>query len=99
MTLSAKSTVLRTDLSAKTLEKTKSTLQAFVFDVFGLTDETSGASDNGNLTEGLMGLILDLRKQARDNKDWPMADKIRDTLQSLNVSVKDGKSGTEWSLN
>jgi cysteinyl-tRNA synthetase len=43
-----------------------------------------------------MNLIIDIRKSARDNKDWITADKIRDTLAELSVQLKDGKDGTSW---
>jgi cysteinyl-tRNA synthetase len=45
-----------------------------------------------------MELILDLRQQARANKDWTTADKIRDKLVETNIIVKDGKEGTSWSI-
>jgi cysteinyl-tRNA synthetase len=86
-------------LSPSTLEKMKADLTVFVFDVFGLKDDTKSGEGDGGVTSGLMDLILDLRKSAREQKDWNTADKIRDALQSMNIVVKDGKEGTEWSLN
>ena len=41
-----------------------------------------------------MQLIIDIRKQARENKDWATSDKIRDTLKAANINIKDGKDGT-----
>ena len=43
-----------------------------------------------------MQLFIDRRQQARANKDWGTADKIRDTLKELNLVIKDGKDGTSW---
>jgi cysteinyl-tRNA synthetase len=45
-----------------------------------------------------MQLIIELRQQARDNKDWPTSDKIRDTLQELEIVIKDGKEETSWTF-
>jgi cysteinyl-tRNA synthetase len=46
-----------------------------------------------------MGVILTLRKDVRDKKDWAASDKIRDELLRLSIQVKDGKEGTTWSKN
>jgi cysteinyl-tRNA synthetase len=46
-----------------------------------------------------MGLVLTLRKDARDKKDFSTSDKIRDELLKLSIQVKDGKDGTTWSKN
>jgi cysteinyl-tRNA synthetase len=44
-----------------------------------------------------MDLILALRKDVREKKDFATSDKIRDALQNLKISVKDTKEGTVWS--
>ena len=43
-----------------------------------------------------MNLVLDLRQNAKTNKDWATADKIRDSLKSINIEVKDTKEGVVW---
>jgi cysteinyl-tRNA synthetase len=43
-----------------------------------------------------MELILEMRKDARDNKNWTVSDKIRDTLAALKIQVKDEKDGATW---
>ena len=83
------------NVTIATLDRMKETFNTFLFEVFGLR-ETTNQDENG-LVEGLMQLIIDLRKNARDNKDWPTADKIRDGLNQLKVQLKDGKEGTTWS--
>lgn len=70
---------------------------AFFHEVLGLENETSAGAGEGDLSEGLMDLILALRADAKNNKDWATADRIRDHLQSLNVVVKDSKEGSTWS--
>jgi cysteinyl-tRNA synthetase len=43
-----------------------------------------------------MELILDIRAQARTQKDWATSDKIRDALATVGIAVKDGKEGASW---
>ena len=44
-------------------------------------------------------MLIGMRKDARDNKDWALSDKIRDELAALGVQLKDGKEGTTFSVN
>jgi cysteinyl-tRNA synthetase len=83
-------------LSESSLINLKKNYEAFLFDIFGLKDEVS-SSGNGKM-EGLMSLIIELRQQVRENKDWATSDKIRDGLKELNIKLKDGKDGTEWTI-
>ena len=77
----------------------KDALQQFfeeiIFNILGLKEEDAAASDK---VEGLMNLVLELRKQVRANKDFATSDKIRDALNELSIQVKDGKDGTTWNL-
>jgi len=66
-----------------------------VLGVFRRPPEKKAGADDG-FVNGLMDLILDLRADARKNKNWPVADKIRDALKALNVVVEDGKEGVRW---
>ena len=78
------------------LEKMKATFNTFLFNIFGLKDDSADAADDGTI-DGLMGLILDIRSQAREQKDWGTSDKIRDALAAVGIQVKDGKDGASWS--
>ncbi len=84
-------------ISAATFERMQSVFNAFVTDVLGLENETTSnaAADNG-LTDGLMDLLLNIRKEARTKKDWATSDQIRDQLKELGVLVKDSKEGSSW---
>lgn len=77
------------------LEKMKATFNVFIFNILGLTDDADDAADDGTV-DGLMNLILDIRGQARDQKDWATSDKIRDALATVGIQVKDGKEGVSW---
>jgi len=86
------------DISAACLAKLKKEVNEFVFDILGLKDELS-ADGGSHYIDGLMSLIIDIRQSAREKKDWDTSDKIRDTLQELEIKIKDGKDETNWSLN
>jgi cysteinyl-tRNA synthetase len=75
----------------------RNTFDTFVFEILGLKDEvTSGGQ--GDIVNGLMGLILNIRQNARTTKDWPTSDLIRDELKKLSIQVKDTKDGAVWTV-
>jgi len=81
-------------LKEDTFNLLKETYKTFIIDVLGLEAE---GSNYDHVVGGLMNLILDIRKDARENKDWGTSDKIRDQLNALKIAVKDGKEGeTGW---
>ena len=42
--------------------------------------------------------LMEIRKQAREEKNWDLADKIRISLDKVGIMVKDSKDGTVWEL-
>ena len=86
------------EITAETLEQIKATFQTYIFDIFGLKDDAQAAGGANDKMDGLMQLVIDMRATARTNKDWGTSDKIRDTLQALKIKLKDGKDGTEWTV-
>ena len=84
-------------ISEKDLILLKKLFNDFVYEILGFKNEGQAAGGNDELVDGLMKTILDLRKEAKINKDWPTADKIRDGLGNLNIEVKDTKDGAVWS--
>ncbi len=79
-------------ISSSDLEALKSTVNAFVFDVLGLKEETSQTDDFSQL----MDFIINLRLEAKNNKDYATSDKIRIGLQELGIQLKDSKEGSNW---
>ncbi|ARV05442.1 cysteine--tRNA ligase [Polaribacter sp. SA4-10] len=84
-------------LTAEDLIAFKETMTAFVFDILGLMSESS--QDNSEKINGVVALLIKLRKEARENKDWALSDQIRDELIALGIQLKDGKEGTTFSVN
>jgi cysteinyl-tRNA synthetase len=83
-------------LTADDIELLKKTFNEFIFDILGLKDEDS--SGNTELLDDLMNTVLEIRKQARTNKDFATSDKIRDELKNIGIIIKDTKNGVEWSV-
>ena len=83
-------------LTAADLATLKTTLNAFVFDVLGLMNEAN--QDNSEKINGVVALLIKLRKEARENKDWALSDQIRDELIALGIQLKDGREGTTFSI-
>jgi cysteinyl-tRNA synthetase len=84
-------------LTAIDIDNLESLMKTFVFDILGLKDESEEHAGS-DVINGLMELILDIRKSARDNKDWATSDKIRDRLKAAGVVIKDTKEGVEWQI-
>jgi cysteinyl-tRNA synthetase len=82
-------------LNAADLESLKELFSTFVFDILGLKNESESSVDE-KLTGELMKIIIDLRQDARDRKDFGTSDKIRDDLKKAGVILKDKKDGVEW---
>ena len=74
-------------------------MHAFTEDVLGL--EMGNNESNEKVThalEGAIKMLIDVRKEARDNKDFATSDRIRDELIALGIQLKDGKEGTTFRL-
>jgi cysteinyl-tRNA synthetase len=52
----------------------------------------------GDMTAELVEFILELRKDARIDRNWALSDKIRDRLSDVGIKIKDGKDKTTWSI-
>ena len=65
--------------------------------VLGLKlDLETNKDNNPQLVNDLVDYILDIRKEARQNKEYEKADKIRDDLKDMGIEVEDGPHGVEW---
>jgi cysteinyl-tRNA synthetase len=82
-------------LNAADLQRLQQAVNTMVFDILGLQEEQEAGSQK---LDGLMELLLELRAQAKTNKDWATSDAIRDRLANLGIQVKDSKTGSSWTL-
>ncbi|MDT8309199.1 MAG: DALR domain-containing protein, partial [Bacteroidales bacterium] len=83
-------------INEEDIEIVQSLYHFFIVDVFGL-DETDSDSSQQYLDE-VMTLLIDIRNDARRDKDFAIADRIRDELAKHNIVLKDTKDGTDWEL-
>ena len=87
----------KASLTKEDLQLLKSTLHAFSFDVLGLQNKKSETSSTK--IDGVVELLIKLRKEARDDRNWALSDKIRDELLELGIQLKDGREGTTFTIN
>jgi cysteinyl-tRNA synthetase len=73
------------------------TMHSFVFDILGLENQNSAMLNSDKLSS-VVGLLIQLRNEARANKDFSTSDKIRDQLAEMGIQLNDGKDGTTFSL-
>jgi len=74
----------------QTFEKFKSTYVDMMEKVLGLKEETDA---DGSHLDGVIQVLIELRKKARTDRNYALSDKIRDDLQAIGVQLKDGKNG------
>ena len=68
-----------------------------VFDILGLKEEKTDTKTDTKFKE-IVNLLLNIRLEAKKNKDFATSDKIRDELNKIGIIVKDKKDGFEWEL-
>lgn len=76
------------------LEELKLYIAHFVYNILGLKDDQS--TDDDDSIEGLMKLIIRLRNEAKQSKDFATSDRIREELAAAGIQLKDSKEGTLW---
>ncbi|MDQ8053583.1 MAG: cysteine--tRNA ligase [Pedobacter sp.] len=80
-------------ITADELQKLTELMQYFIYDIFGLKDE-----DNSNTAfNEVLDMVIALRREAKENKDYATSDQIRIGLQEIGIQLKDSKDGTTWS--
>lgn len=82
----------KTKIDAANLALLKTTMHQFIIDVLGLKDEKTA---NDELPK-VMDFIINLRSEAKTNRDYVTSDKIRIGLQEIGFQLKDSKEGTTW---
>jgi len=90
----------RMELDKDQIDNLKTLYKGFLDNVLGLKSEdtsTENSSGGEDLASNLLDLLVDLRNDAKANKDYAGADRIRNTLGELGVAVTDGKDGSSWS--
>jgi len=84
-------------LTQEDIELLKNNFRVFFFNILGLLPEENSAGNNA-ITEGLMQMIIEMRQDAKLNKNWAVADAIRNHLAALGITIKDTKEGAVWEM-
>lgn len=82
--------ILPSALNSDTFHLLQSKMKIFVEDIFGLQSELQG--DYSKL-DGVLQVLIELRKQAKLKKDYATSDAIRKQLLELGIALKDEKDG------
>jgi len=85
-------------LSAEDIDKLRKLFDTMLIDLLGIRTGTEDTATDMKPFEGAVNLLLDIRKNAKAQKDWATSDLIRDKLATLGFDVKDTKNGFEWSV-
>ena len=83
-------------ISEADLAELKEVFKLFIEDILGL--QTESGSGSNEAYKKAIDLLLEMRLEAKRNKDWGTSDKIRNELTALGFNIKDTKDGFEWSL-
>jgi cysteinyl-tRNA synthetase len=81
------------EISASTIAILYAAMKTWIEDILGLQNPGGDSADNGKL-DGVMQVLIDLRKQARARKDWATSDAIRNQLATIGIQLKDEKDGS-----
>lgn len=83
-------------ISSSDKDRLSQLLRSFVFDVLGLQQPQRETSDNK--LDKVLQMLIQMRSEARVDKNWELSDKIRTQLDALGIQLKDGKDGTSYTL-
>jgi len=85
-------------VTRENLDLLKQTIETFTFDILGLTNVSKANSGSDKLS-GAVEILINLRKEARLNKDFALSDKIRDELAEAGIQLNDSRDGTTFTTN
>lgn len=90
----------KASLNATDLEELKFVFNLFIKDILGLEPEGTSTAIGQDIEsyKGAVDLLLNLRMEAKKNKDWGTSDLIREELTKLGFDIKDTKEGFEWKI-
>ena len=85
-------------ITLEDLEELKSVFRLYIEDILGLKPAQAATNSHEEAYAKAVDLLLAIRRQAKENKDWATSDRIRKDLESYGFTIKDTKDGVEWSV-
>jgi len=83
-------------VSVEVFNQFRTDFKAMFSDVLGLAIEGDANGGSNDAMDGVMGLLTKLRLDAKKQRNYALADEIRNELGKLNIKLKDTPQGTEW---
>ncbi|MBN1449289.1 MAG: cysteine--tRNA ligase [Bacteroidetes bacterium] len=87
-----------TGMDAPSRERLRDFLHRSCVQVFGVIREESAVEASDEIVDGLMQLLIDIRTEARKEKQWALSDHIRDGLKEIGIALEDTRDGTKWKI-
>ncbi|MBZ4688258.1 MAG: cysteinyl-tRNA synthetase [Clostridiales bacterium] len=78
------------------LEKARDTLYKLAGGILGIIFKAEDTAASDDLVSELVQILIEVRQNARKNKDWTTADTIRDRLKECGIILEDSPQGTRW---
>lgn len=85
-------------LSQEDINELTDLFKIFLHDLLGIEDSAALKDSSYEAFEKAVDMLLEMRQEAKRNKDWATSDKIRDDLTKAGFVIKDTPTGFEWSL-
>lgn len=85
-------------LKKEDIGELKKIFELFLVEILGIKNEIKDSNISYEAFSKAIDILLELRMQAKANKDWTTSDRIRDELTDLGFEIKDTKDGFEWRL-
>lgn len=74
-----------------------SSINSFVFEVMGLQKSNLTNNENSKIND-VLDILLELRDDARKNKNYELSDKIRDMLKNKGISINDSNKDSSFTI-
>lgn len=85
------------NLTQADIDLLKTIYQHFVFDILGLKEEETNQKLSAALNQ-VMTVVMNIRAEAKQNKNFKLSDEIRDKLIASGFQIKDSKDGSSWTI-
>ena len=84
-------------ISTEDLSTLQTKFNEFIFDILGLENKNASNSSNDKL-DSAVNLLIELREEARLNKNYALSDKIRNDLSKNGITLNDSNNETTYSI-
>jgi cysteinyl-tRNA synthetase len=87
----------RESINAADLDFLKRQMHLFLEDILGIKMEQAESGES-ELLPKVIQLVLDIRQEAKKNRNFELSDQIRNQLGGIGITVKDRKEGADWEI-